>query len=254
MKKILLVSILIISLPLTVACNSISNADTVSGELSTPLVNSIVVEDSNANNAAAANNASTVNAILSEEEISDLLFMREEEKLAHDVYSYLYEQWGMNVFQNIANSEQTHTTSVLALLNQYGISDPVEGLNTGQFHNTDLQDLYNQLTAQGSVSLADAIKVGAAIEEIDILDLQEAQTHTGQADILLVYENLLQGSYNHLRAFANTLRQQTGETYQPQYLSPEEYQAIIDGTMGSGMGNSSQGQPGGKGQGNPNRN
>ena len=254
MKKILLVSMIIVSLPLTVACNSISNAGAVSGELSTPLVDSNVLEDSNAVNEAVVNNASTTNAILSEEEISDLLFMREEEKLAHDVYSYLYEQWGLNVFQNIANSEQTHTTSVLALLNQYGISDPVEGLNAGQFANSDLQNLYDQLTAQGSISLADAIKVGAAIEEIDILDLLEARTRTDQADILLVYENLLQGSYNHLRAFVNTLRQQTGETYQPQYLSSEDYQAIIDGTMGSGMGNSSQGQPGGKGQGNPNRN
>ena len=245
---------IIVSLPLTVACNTISNADALSGELSTPLVNSTVVEDSNAINETVANNTTTANTILSEEEISDLLFMREEEKLAHDVYSYLYEQWGLNVFQNIANSEQTHTTSVLALLNQYGISDPIERLNAGQFANSDLQNLYDQLVAQGSISLADAIKVGAAIEEIDILDLLEAQTRTGQADILLVYENLLQGSYNHLRAFVNTLRQQSGETYQPQYLSPEEYQAILDGTMGSGMGNSSQGQPGGKGQGNPNRN
>ena len=149
MKKILLVSMIIVSLPLTVACNSISNAGAVSGELSTPLVDSNVLEDSNAVNEAVVNNASTTNAILSEEEISDLLFMREEEKLAHDVYSYLYEQWGLNVFQNIANSEQTHTTSVLALLNQYGISDPVEGLNAGQFANSDLQNLYDQLTAQG---------------------------------------------------------------------------------------------------------
>lgn len=255
MKNLLITSLFLISLPLTVACNSAP----YTGQVSEALLNQADVEietidNDDAGSAASPSAAIVINSILTEPEISDLSFMREEEKLAHDVYVYLYDRWELNVFQNIAGSEQTHANTILALLNQYGIPDPAEGLAAGQFNNPDLQELYNQLVQQGSMSLADAIKVGAAIEEIDILDLREAITYTNQADILLAYENLLQGSYNHLRAFANTLRQQSGETYQPQYLSTEDYQAIIEGTMGSGMGNSSQGQPNRRGPGNQNTN
>lgn len=255
MKNLLITSLFLISLPLTVACNSTPNIDQVSEGLSNQANIEIETIDSDdAGSTATSSSTIVMNSALTELEISDLSFMREEEKLAHDVYIYLYDRWGLNVFQNIADSEQTHTNTILALLNQYGIADPAEGLDIGQFNNPDLQELYNQLVQQGSASLAEAIKVGAAIEEIDILDLQETITHTNQANILLAYENLLQGSYNHLQAFANTLRQQSGETYQPQYLSTEDYQAIIDGTMGSGMGNSSQSQSNRRGSGNQNMN
>ena len=47
--------------------------------------------------------------------------------------------------------------------------------------------------------------MGAAIEEIDILDLQERLAQTDNADIQQVFNNLLNGSYNHLRAFVSTL-------------------------------------------------
>ncbi len=106
----------------------------------------------------------------------------------------------------------------------------------------------------GGLSLPDARKVGAAIEEIDILDLQDTIANTAQADIRLVYENLLAGSANHLRAFVNTLQMQTGATYQAQYLSTEEYEAILGGSNAAGLGNGAQGQPGGRGRGGPNRN
>jgi hypothetical protein len=182
---------------------------------------------------------------LSDNEIADLLYMREEEKLAHDVYIALYDVWGMNVFQNIAAGEQMHTDSVLGLLNNYGLTDPVGSNPAGVFVNADLQALYDQLVASGSQSLADALRVGAAIEEIDILDLDEAIAETGQADIAQVYQSLRAGSENHLRAFVSTLERQTGATYQPQYLSPELYAAIISGTQSPGNGNS-----GGNGNGN----
>lgn len=258
MKKIFILSLILIGLPVTVACNSFSTTDIASSELATPLVNSAGIKDleaaNNSDKTLANNTTAVVNGMLSEQEISDLVYMREEEKLARDVYLYLYEQWGLAVFQNIAASEQTHTNSVLSLLNLYGIADPAAGLEIGQFQDANLQELYNQLTVQGSTSLINAIKVGAAIEEIDILDLQEAGTHTNQPDILFVYENLTQGSYNHLHAFVNSLRNQSGETYQAQYLSAEEYQSIINGSMGNGMGNNSQSQPGSRGRRTPNRN
>ena len=185
---------------------------------------------------------------LSAEESAALLYMREEEKLAHDVYVTLYAQWGLPLFQNISRSEQTHTDSIKALLDRYGLADPASS-TVGVFTDPDLQALYTTLIAQGSQSLAEAIKVGAAIEEIDILDLQKDIAQVDNPDILQVFNNLLNGSYNHLRAFASTLTTQTGETYVPQYLTAEAYQAIIaTGVTSGGYGQSgSRGSGGGRG-------
>lgn len=113
--------------------------------------------------------------------------MREEEKLAHDVYAALYEIWGLPVFQNIAVSEQAHTDSVLGLLQAYGLADPAAGNGPGQFSDPTLQNLYDQLMAQGSQSLLDALRVGATIEEVDILDLQARLAQTTNAAITQVY-------------------------------------------------------------------
>ncbi len=184
---------------------------------------------------------------LSAEEAAALLFMREEEKLARDVYNQLFTLWGIPSFQSIAASEQTHMDQVKLLMDRYALADPA--LDPGQFTDANLQALYDQLMAQGSLSVADAIKVGATIEEVDIVDLQTRFTQTDNADIQLVYNNLMNGSFNHLQAFANVLVQQTGETYQPQYLSADQYQVIISSANGNGNqgGNGSQGA---NGQGN----
>ncbi len=162
--------------------------------------------------------------------------MREEEKLAHDVYMAMYEMWGLPLYQNIARSEQSHMDAVLYLMDSFGIDDPAANAGSGEFVNTDLQGLYNDLIAWGSQSLADALKVGAAIEEIDILDLQNNLASMNNAAIDQVYNNLLTGSENHLRAFTATLARQTGETYVPQYMSQADYDAIIAGGMQTGAG------------------
>ncbi len=178
---------------------------------------------------------------LSEAETDALLFMREEEKLAHDVYVTLYDRWGVRVFTNIAASEQTHTDAVATLLDRYGLSDPTVGNAVGEFTDPALQTLYDDLVVQGGLSLADALKVGAAIEEIDILDLEQRIAETDHADIQLVYERLLAGSSNHLRAFTSTLERQTGESYTPQYMTQADYDAIL-----AASGNGSSGQQGGR--------
>ena len=191
--------------------------------------------------APAETSVSTPSSILTEVEIDGLVYMREEEKLARDVYLTLYNQWQLPIFKNIASSEQTHTDSVKTLLDRYNIEDPVKGKDIGEFTNRDLQALYNQLVETGQKSLADALKVGAAIEEIDILDLEERIAQTNNPDIQTVYENLMRGSRNHLRAFVSTLETQTGEVYQPQYLSQKVYDSIISsdtekGGPGGGSG------------------
>lgn len=162
------------------------------------------------------------------DEEAGLVFMREEEKLARDVYIYLYAQHGQKVFDSISKSEQTHTDAILSLLIKYNIPDPVGNNAEGVFVNSDLQNLYDTLIAQGSASLIDGLLVGAAIEEIDILDIQHLVDELdGNADIATVYENLLKGSRNHLRAFVNNLENQ-GMVYQPQYLTQEVYDAIVN--------------------------
>lgn len=183
---------------------------------------------------------------LSAEETAALLFMREEEKLARDVYNTLYAVWGQPTFQNIAASEQAHMDEVKLLLDRYGLADPA--LEPASFTDPSLAALYDQLVAQGSLSLADALKVGAAIEEIDILDLQARLAQTDNADIQQVFNNLMNGSYNHLNAFASALLAQSGEAYQPQYLSAEAYAAIVTGQFGNGnQGQSGQGGNGYRG-------
>jgi hypothetical protein len=165
-----------------------------------------------------------------------LLWMREEEKLAHDVYVTLYEKWNLPIFQNISQSELTHTDAVKSLLDRYSLDDPAVGKDVGVFVNPTLQGLYDQLVAQGSQSLADALVVGATIEDLDIVDLQTRPAQTDKADIQLVYANLMKGSRNHLRAFTQTLTSQTGQSYTPQYLDQVAYEAIINSPTERGQG------------------
>lgn len=145
---------------------------------------------------------------LSSDEAAALLFMREEEKLARDVYNALYATWKLPIFQNIASSEQTHMDQIGLLLTRYNLTDPAK--TPGVFTDANLQALYTKLVAQGSLSIGDALKVGSAIEELDIKDLQTRLTQTDNADIQQVYNSLLNGSYNHLNAFARNLSTQTG--------------------------------------------
>ncbi len=188
---------------------------------------------------------------LNAEEIAGVLYMREEEKLARDVYLELYEQWGLSLFQNIASSEQTHMDAIGTLIDAYGLDDPADGNDIGEFTDPTLQSLYADLVATGSQSLADALRVGAAIEEIDILDLEERIAQTDAGNVQQIYDNLMRGSYNHLSSFAATLEQQTGEVYEPQHLDQETYESAINAPMGNagyGQGANGRGQ-GAAGQG-----
>jgi len=142
---------------------------------------------------------------LSDEEISWLTYMREEEKLARDVYRYLYPEWNLRIFNNIAASEQKHMDAINTLLVRYDITDPAAGKGDGEFTNTTLQALYVKLIEDGSVSLVEALNAGVFIEETDIADLEEAIAATTHKDLETVFNNLLQGSQNHLDAFNSTL-------------------------------------------------
>lgn len=164
-------------------------------------------------------------AVLSTEEIQTLTFMREEEKLARDVYLTLNETWPQPVFANIAQSEQQHMDAMLALLERYQIADPARPV-IGLFNNMELQALYDKLVIRGQQSATEALYVGAAIEEIDILDLEKAIAETDQPDLRRAYENLLAASGNHLRAFVRNIEAQ-GLVYEPQHLDVEQLETIL---------------------------
>jgi hypothetical protein len=160
-------------------------------------------------------------------EKSDLVFMREEEKLARDVYTVLGEKWGNAIFFNIASSEQRHMDAILNLLNKYGVPDPAAGKAVGEFVNVELQQLFNDLIAMGSESALNALKVGGIIEETDVEDIVAAIARTNKTDIRNVYTNLLNGSYNHLQAFAGQIEALTGVPYVAQVISQEEVDTIL---------------------------
>lgn len=163
-----------------------------------------------------------------------LSFMREEEKLARDVYLAMYQKWQQPVFNNVAQSEQTHLDQVKCFLDAYGLPDSARA-EAGRFNNSTLQGLYDSLVARGQVSLSEALRVGGMIEEVDIRDLEGAIATTGIAEVKIMYESLISGSGNHLRAFASNLSA-LGETYSAQIL-PEQSVADILSSNSSVPGN-----------------
>ncbi len=159
--------------------------------------------DSGSSTSSGGGTTSTIAAAssLSSAEIENLVFMREEEKLARDVYRTLFNRWNLSIFNNISGAEQTHMNTLAGMLATYGITDPITSDSTGSFNNPVLASLYDQLVARGNVSAAEAIQVGIFIEETDIADLQKAISVSTHDDLIRAYENLLQGSYNHLQSF-----------------------------------------------------
>jgi len=140
---------------------------------------------------------------LSADDKSGLLFMYQKEKVARDVDNYLYNKWNLRVFSNIAKSEKTHMDAIKSLLQKYNLTIPSD--DVGVFELEELQSLYNTLITSGSVSANEALKVGKLVEETDIADLQ-SRISTAAEDIKLVYQELLNGSYNHLNAFSKQIR------------------------------------------------
>jgi len=170
-----------------------------------------------------------VSSELTATETDDLRYMREEEKLARDVYMTLDEYWGSQtlVFAQIALSEDTHTSTVDYLLDKFGVEDPVVSDTIGEFTNEELQALYDKLIAEGANSFINALYVGALIEEKDMRDILAAINRTDERPIILAYSNLLDGSKSHLRAFVKVIEEQ-GLTYEAQLLEPEEVELILE--------------------------
>jgi len=161
-------------------------------------------------------------SVISEELANTLSYMGNEERLAYDVYNYLYNQFGTKQFTNIATkSEYKHITAVQGLIQKYQFDDtvdftnidmpslgyintPIEAMQAGTYDISEIQNLYDSLTAQGSISEIDALQVGCIIEVVDVTDLNRdiaiAQNENA-TDIVTVFNFLRDGSYNHYWSF-----------------------------------------------------
>ena len=168
---------------------------------------------------------------IDDEEVAGLLWMREEEQLAHDVYTLLGDQWGLRIFENIAASEQTHIEATVDLLDRFDLTDPVVGNEPGTFTDPAIQALYGDLAARGSASRDDALVVGATIEELDIADLRARADATDEQAIVDVYARLERASRNHLRAFVGQL-DLLGVEYEPTVLA--DFEEIVTAPMERG--------------------
>lgn len=190
-------------------------------------------------------------AVLTDSELASLLKMKEEEKLARDVYEVLYQKWGSQLFSNITVAENNHLNAIVLLLENYGATETTVG-EAGKFTNAEVQTLYNKLVASGTVSIEEAYKTGSLIEEMDIKDMTVALSGTTNENVIMVFENLYRGSRNHLRAFSRQLIS-FGIVFTPVYISQSDYDLIVNSTMekgkqyrmnGQGIGKKGQGKNG----------
>jgi len=144
-------------------------------------------------------------APLTGSETAYILFMREEEQMAHDLYARWAGRYTIPVFSNIADSETMHAYEVQLLIDRYGLADRRIGDASMGYTDPVIQSLHDTLAAQGDVSLNGALEAGLAVEERDIADLDMAIANTTRPDIIHVYSNLRQGSENHRSAFLRQL-------------------------------------------------
>lgn len=184
---------------------------------------------------------------LTDSELASLLKMKEEEKMARDVYAALAQKWGSPIFSNISAAENNHMNAVVLLLTTYGADNTTIG-EAGKFTDASVQTLYDELVAKGGVSIEEAYQTGALIEEMDIKDLTVALSSTNNENVTLVFDNLLKGSRNHLRAFNRQITN-LGLVYTPLYISQSDYDLIVSASMEKGNQYRMKGQGNGKGQG-----
>lgn len=190
-------------------------------------------------------------SVISENEISHLIYMREEEKLARDVYISLGMAYpNTKIFGNISVAETQHACKVCETLNRFDIEDPVTNDNVGIFPDDAFGDYftykYQSLISEGLTSKLDALYVGALIEELDMKDIKTCPDlivntvefiknsddcgliSTKNPAIKSLYHNLIEGSESHLRSFVKQIEIYIGEGgYQAQIISQEEVDEIL---------------------------
>ena len=169
----------------------------------------------------------TDTSVFTDTQLENLHFMQEEEKLARDVYIALYDQWADHPYSNISYSEQTHMDAIQDVLDQYEITSLMH-TDTAVFNNGALQALYDSLVAVGNTDQQLAIMIGAEIEEIDILDLENALANEFTEGVVYdTYNNLLSASKKHLAAYTKYMENHLDTFYTPRHMTQEVYEQYL---------------------------
>lgn len=204
------------------ACQS---NDVLSDETAVTQAEQAVISETESSDALMKASTFSSNPVtITDAEKSGLYLMREEEKLAGDVYSYFNSKFNYRIFANISKSENVHSGAVLNLIKYFGLNDSACATK-GVFNDATLQSLYDKFTTEATTA-DQALTTGAFIEEYDIADLKKLIAESSNADIKLVYSNLMRGSEFHLKSFTGVLKLR-GVTYVPKILSVEEYNLIL---------------------------
>lgn len=208
-------------------------------------INPVIAEKSTGTNNGDSNTALDFN------EKTHLEFMCEEEKLARDVYITLGARHPKAaIFGRIDDSEERHKCAVADMLEKYGVPNPSTndnvGVFTGEAYGWYFTEKYDAFVQKGAATLLDALHVGAFIEELDMLDINQCpkviveidngisdisecgKVYTDKPDVQRLYGSLLEGSENHLRAYVRSIEKQIGEgNYTAQVLTQEQVDSIL---------------------------
>lgn len=163
---------------------------------------------------------------LSQVERDHLARTRTDEAVAHDVLRRLAAGHGLPLLEDLAGAEATHGSVTAALLEKYGIADPVTA-ERGRFTDPRAQDRYDTLTAAGNRSPAAALQAAARLEERSLVGLREALRATDNDDATYVYRTLAMASRNHLRALAGAMDRRD-IAYTPRHLNASGYRDIVE--------------------------
>jgi len=184
-------------------------------------------------------------------EQTHLVFTCEEEKLARDVYRVLGRSFPeIGSFAEMEANKEHSKCAVLDLMRKYRVSVPRVNDNVGVFswgsYGRYFTEKYLVLTSQGTSSPLNALYVGAFMEELNILDIDQCpkvivdinngigeasacgRNHTDNPDVLRVYDSLVEESRRHLRLLVRDIEQIIGVgNYQAQVLPQDQVDAIL---------------------------
>lgn len=241
-----------------VSCN---NSDEFDNGANEPLAVLKVAQEDGVSSFVTPNICPVLNVTdpLTADEIEFLFAMREDEKMAKDLYTAFGAQYPTAVqFSRIATAEATHVAAIETMLTYYEVSFPAL-TPAGVFADAEKQAQYDAFLAQGT-TIQGAFEVMALLEEENIAAYKAVEATATNANIKLILANMVRASSNHLKA---AVRQLTilGITYTPTHLDQATFDEVISSAFAQGnmygqqMGKGNRGgntnsQKGNMGQGN----
>jgi hypothetical protein len=161
-------------------------------------------------------------------ETKALINLHDNQKLSLFVYDSLFAIWGINPFGNIRSAESQHVDFLVDVAENYDVVLDKNGStdNKPGFTTPQAETIYHESISKGSLSVIDALKRGALLEEMSLLALHEAKAVTIKSDLLHTFDILAMGSKNNLHAFNKRLKMY-GITYEPGLLDQKDFKNII---------------------------